>query len=490
MLKDQDSTLQTQYKTILPPTPEVQDKLISKKTCDDKISGVHQPEQSSCNINMKFQNFETYQIPVFKMQNKITCEKQCDDTISEAKQLQMESNSTLTLRDENLRNCLIDGSLNNYITGRSSIYNKEQDGGHELTDQSNEVVINTGIMPHEGEHIKQNDSQSSSMISGKLGQACEAEENGFADLEIINQNPTGSSAVSKSSNVKYGNEPIHIKGKHGDGNAKAADAKPLTKHKYVDIYCKDCDHTFKFRVTYEKHLREDRCTHQCDICGKVFKYVGGKGHSLYVDHMSFHYKQKDHECTICGKRFILKSHMRQHLKRHAEPKPICDQCGDSFPTITAVKHHKNNVHNANKEQFTCPECPKIFKSKSGVNNHFKHNHDTEYKKTFPCSICGKQFKEPYVLKRHGAVHKETKDFKCDHCSSSFKLLIQLKQHKRRHFQAYSCFCKICNKGFYGPHKLRAHEMAHAGLKPHQCSVCEYRCTIKENLRKHEKIHKK
>ena len=104
-----------------------------------------------------------------------------------------------------------------------------------------------------------------------------------------------------------------------------------------NVYCKECEHTFKKRVCYEKHLREGRCKKTCEYCGKEFLY---KGAWRYMIHMRYHNKQKDQECKICGKMFIEKSKMIQHVKSHANPKPkICEKCGKGYPNTVSLNLH-------------------------------------------------------------------------------------------------------------------------------------------------------
>ena len=123
--------------------------------------------------------------------------------------------------------------------------------------------------------------------------------------------------------------------------------KGKKKEKQKEIHCEDCEHTFKRRGCYDKHLREDRCRHVCDICGKVFLYLRTKD---YIIHMKYHNKQKDHACDICGKRFVERGKKLKHERKHLDPRPIlCDQCGDNFPSPAALRIHRKNVHNENVE---------------------------------------------------------------------------------------------------------------------------------------------
>ena len=72
-------------------------------------------------------------------------------------------------------------------------------------------------------------------------------------------------------------------------------------NKRVDIYCQECEHTFKYKKNYDKHLEEDKCRHVCEFCGKIF-LSGETGN--YKIHLKYHNRQTDHECIVCGKQYV------------------------------------------------------------------------------------------------------------------------------------------------------------------------------------------
>ena len=279
--------------------------------------------------------------------------------------------------------------------------------------------------------------------------------------------------------ISYGTEtrlsPIH-------SDSKTRNQSPnLTSN----IYCKECEHTFKKRFYYEKHLKEDRCKRICEYCGKEFLYNGAW---RYMIHMRYHKKQKDQECKICGKLFIEKSKMVQHVKFHTNPKPkICEKCGKGFPTTVSLKLHMANMHVENKDMVQCSQCAKMYTNKSSLQYHMRSAHD--FSIFFPCLTCNKTFKHKRLLTIHELTHKETRDFKCDKCEATFKRASGLLAHQKRHEKAYKFFCETCNKGFYEKRKLQQHENIHTGTKPFKCSVCDYKCAFEGNLSKHMKIHK-
>ena len=262
--------------------------------------------------------------------------------------------------------------------------------------------------------------------------------------------------------------------------------KRPARNERTNIYCKDCEHTFKYRLSYERHLKEDRCKHTCVLCGKVFLHGLTSNYKL---HMKFHRKQRDYECYICKQKFIKRAKMVLHVERHTNPKPkICEKCGKGFTTTAGLTEHMEHVHIKNRDKFQCSKCAKMYTRKTGLEYHMKAVHESDINVYFSCDICDKSFKQKHNLTLHKHTHK-AKEFKCNRCNASFKQNCHLLVHQRRHEKAYSFFCKICNKGFYDRGKLVDHENIHTGQKPYQCSICDYRCACKPNLCKHMKIHR-
>lgn len=76
---------------------------------------------------------------------------------------------------------------------------------------------------------------------------------------------------------------------------------------------------------------------------------------------------------------------------------VCDQCGSTYFTETALKEHFDYMHK-----------PKV--------DHF-------------CEKCNKGFKNPLALNRHMISHSERRPYICKICTQAFKRCTHLARHK-------------------------------------------------------------
>ena len=86
-------------------------------------------------------------------------------------------------------------------------------------------------------------------------------------------------------------------------------------------------------------------------------------------------------CKSCNK-FILKSNMSRHQKRHAK---VCSHCTQSFPDDEKLRKHIASVHAPSlviKKKFSCSSCPLSFSTYYQLLHHKRNSHQRSIPSTY------------------------------------------------------------------------------------------------------------
>lgn len=176
-------------------------------------------------------------------------------------------------------------------------------------------------------------------------------------------------------------------------------------------------------------------------------------------------KSKSQACKECNKRFVSKNSLLIHMKRkHAdndftpknqEPDILKDECGEfsedhlkvenvtdiesalnddssssSNSTADDVKlRTKKNVCTVKPLKYSCPQCTKMWRTKSELRNHIS-SHSTL--RPYICEICGQAYKHKYALDVHVGMHNGINPFSCQYCHKSFTQKGALQRHLPLH----------------------------------------------------------
>ena len=86
------------------------------------------------------------------------------------------------------------------------------------------------------------------------------------------------------------------------------------------------------------------------------------------------------------------------------------------------------MSNQSAKRHPCPSCDKIFKSATGLGQHYqKHTGEFSYK----CEICDKGFTVKSNFTQHMAKH-QGKKFPCNLCEKVFRSRTGLLRHSKEH----------------------------------------------------------
>ncbi|XP_055682160.1 zinc finger protein weckle-like [Lutzomyia longipalpis] len=220
----------------------------------------------------------------------------------------------------------------------------------------------------------------------------------------------------------------------------------------------------------------------CKICAKTFtRFDSLKNHLMIVHRQS----EMPYVCSKCPKRFVkvssLKMHERSHLPDDERLTSVCPLCDKKFSTKGSVKVHLKSVH-TNEKFFICEDCGKSFKTKTALNEH-RIVHSNEY--PFHCSYCPKKFKNLPAKKLHEETHTDTK-FECPTCGLKLNTKRTLRLHMVVHSDKRKYKCNYCGNDYKRAKTLKDHLLLHTGQRPYECPFCDKTFTTGSNCRSHKK----
>ncbi|XP_052873336.1 zinc finger protein 184-like [Anopheles cruzii] len=163
-----------------------------------------------------------------------------------------------------------------------------------------------------------------------------------------------------------------------------------------------------------------------------------------------------YECSECGKKFLRKSNMRQHLKRHSDVKT-----------------------------FSCSLCPSRFMFAGDLKTHQTTHNPSE---RFNCELCNASFTQHSSLRQHVRIHTGVRAFSCDQCDKSFYRSDNLKRHMRIHTGEKRYKCPYCDRKFAQSNDMARHIGTHIGVNIYQCDRCDASFPFMSNLRRHYTEH--
>ncbi|KAK7113735.1 zinc finger protein 93-like [Littorina saxatilis] len=221
----------------------------------------------------------------------------------------------------------------------------------------------------------------------------------------------------------------------------------------------------------------------CPQCGLSFPSV-----SLLEKHIQqLHPEEKKHwECSSCSKTFLCSASLNRHRRQEHNGEKIykCSICNRCFLTSSSLALHRKN--HAGNRPFKCgvSGCDRNFGNASAANRHQRTHSD---ERPFVCIDCGKAFKAQNHLREHTRLHTGERPFVCEICGAGFAQSNGLKSHSKQHRIDRDNQCDICNKAFTHPKSLSLHMKIHSGEKPYTCQLCERTFRTACNLGAHKKL---
>ena len=219
--------------------------------------------------------------------------------------------------------------ISRYKSAKSSC-KKDASGSHLRSGENETNVkelerISTRFRTKLRNKLKNNAKKSRDKITDKVGITCNNCEHSFKHQNNYDQHleegkcERKTKSQNKDSVDAYESNEVSCSANKNNKDSVGANKKnkgSICANKRVDIYCQECEHTFKYKKNYDKHLEEDKCRHVCEYCGKIF-LSGETGN--YKIHLKYHTKQADHECLICGKQYVEFRKLKVGISGHHIP---------------------------------------------------------------------------------------------------------------------------------------------------------------------------
>ena len=166
---------------------------------------------------------------------------------------------------------------------------------------------------------------------------------------------------------------------------------------------------------------------------------------------------------------------------HTDLEYTCPDCPKTFKTLRFVKSHQSRVHTANP--VSCLICNLLCMNDQALKRHMKHH----LGKLKVCHLCQKKFSNKTQLEQHiKRSHDDTGVFECDICKYLAQSKFALQEHVVRcHnpskvFECLKCQSILKNEQEYKEHQqTHRNEIADSDLikknykdKPVICEICQ------------------
>ncbi|XP_049873612.1 zinc finger protein 470-like [Pectinophora gossypiella] len=243
--------------------------------------------------------------------------------------------------------------------------------------------------------------------------------------------------------------------------------------------CQECGKSFQYKSSLYMHKQDHspvKKNYTCNICQKVFAKKDS-----FREHLQIHEGPR-HACSYCPMRFVQRSNMLRHERRHTGERPYhCTQCDRTFADKGACTSHLRT--HSKEASYACLYCGQTFVQKSKLTYHIR-KHTGENLET--CTVCSKLFTSACSLREHMKIHQTTnKDgVKCPLCDKKYKDERYMLRHLRTAHSGAHHTCPLCPKSLASPVGLRHHVLTHSRLNMFHCKCCTKSYAVKRTITKH------
>ncbi|XP_065352635.1 zinc finger protein 236-like [Cloeon dipterum] len=220
--------------------------------------------------------------------------------------------------------------------------------------------------------------------------------------------------------------------------------------------CTICNRKYNSAASLAAHVKSHSNTKtlKCSFCEKTYTALGNK-ESHGCEEQKRHAQEKKQKKILENK--LLEEKLKESLqylhdplfasekgmiainKRkgsasnrpedYAERPHVCTRCSCRFKKVCHLKAHEAS-HDGIK-RFLCHDCGKSFTSKAAMKHHIMVAH-TKAGPIFQCTKCNSSYTTKGCLKRHMLSHSSQKSYICPYCERPFSYSSACRQHIKTH----------------------------------------------------------
>ena len=162
----------------------------------------------------------------------------------------------------------------------------------------------------------------------------------------------------------------------------------------------------------------------------------------------------------------------------------CPQCSFKCENKRALTRHRFRKHVDQNLACSDPDCGKVFKNKSILNDHVKRKHMGGNTRQYLCEKCDYSTKWRASFQRHQSKHTGNQK-QCDHCEYSCADNYGLNLHFERKHSDIEYKCDQCDVKTRTRTMMKFHvHKVHEGVR-YYCESCSHQATTAYNLKTHK-----